>query len=169
MKMSLQSDLLAAISELGNEMRKRRDMEYTYAAACVAGFGAIAWGMATLLAVLIDRQIAQSLVPVRWATVAAIVGTLGVAVFVMGKIWREHKFHEDARKGQKELAQSLGKEKGYEVIARTLGTSLRVNENCMGCFLLKVGSGYIWSMMIVGFSAIVPVGFCVAVLIYSCQ
>jgi len=81
--------------ELSAYMRFRSDPEYLYAAASIAGSGAVAWGIAALPGVY------------PWAHLVAAVGVLTAGATVCVKIHREHREYEKANAARADIARRL--------------------------------------------------------------
>jgi len=74
-----QTLLIAVHQELSAYMRFRSDPEYLYAAASIAGSGAVAWGIAAIPGAYL------------WAHLVGAVGVIAAATTVCIKIDREHR------------------------------------------------------------------------------
>lgn len=140
--------LLAALQDLGEEVRKRRDPEYIYTAAAVGSFGAVSWGVASLSTATSQRVVSG------WATPASVaaIGTGLLAAAVIHKIYRDHDAYAGLRNEQVK-------------IAGLLATKLGVNVKDLPKQYREVGRGlgYLWSMAVVLVAAIGAVAFCLSV------
>jgi len=90
-----QTLLLAVHQELSAYMRFRSDPEYLYAAASIAGSGAVAWGIAAIPGIYL------------WAHLVAAAGVLTAAATVCIKIGTEHREYEKANRARAEIARKL--------------------------------------------------------------
>ena len=90
-----QSALLAVHQELSAYMRFRSDPEYLYAAASIAGSGAVAWGIAAIPGTYL------------WAHLVAAVGVVAAGTTVCIKIDREHREYEKANRARSIVARKL--------------------------------------------------------------
>jgi hypothetical protein len=92
--------LVALLSDMGSEVRSRREPESILTAAFVAASGAVAWGVAAL-------NVKDS---IAWCFHPAVVGALGIiflAIAMIMKIKREYRTYEKARAEQGRLAEQL--------------------------------------------------------------
>jgi hypothetical protein len=138
--------LLSLLTQLSEEIRARRQPEYGYTAASVAGFGAVAWGVATLKAI-------NS--PLAWPIIAAMIGTILVAGAVIYKICEENKTYSRLRKELVEIFTELN------------GSILPPDKIPTGFRDIRSGPGYKWSICIVGTAAIGAILFCLSLLLKS--
>jgi hypothetical protein len=90
-----QTLLVAVHQELSAYMRFRSDPEYLYAAASIAGSGAVAWGIAAIPGAYL------------WAHLVGALGVIAAATTVCIKIDREHREYEKANRARAEIAQRL--------------------------------------------------------------
>lgn len=91
-----QTVLLAVHQELSAYMRFRSDPEYLYAAASIAGSGAVAWGIAAIPGIYL------------WAHLVGAFGVVAAGATVCIKIDREHREYEKANQARSEVARKLG-------------------------------------------------------------
>ena len=96
---------VSLFSELGNQLRARRNTEDTLVAAIVAGFGAVAWGMSVLFTkdVTLGMALASSLVAGS---------TYYAATVAIEKIDHGHRVYERVRLSQIFVAKLLNLETG---------------------------------------------------------
>ncbi len=136
---------LVLLKELGDALRARSEAEHLYTAAAVAGFGAVAWGVAALQ----PERYAGRAFYLRPAWVAA-VGILIVAAFIVAKILREHGIYAMTKKEQARIAAQLASLEGAAGIIPE--------------YMLKedAGPGYKGSRRIVIAAAAVAAGFCLS-------
>ena len=92
---SRQTILLAVHQELSAYMRFRSDPEYLYAAASIAGSGAVAWGIAAIPGIYF------------WAHIVAAFGVIAAGATVCIKIDREHREYEKANAARAQIARQL--------------------------------------------------------------
>ena len=92
---SRQTILLAVHQELSAYMRFRSDPEYLYAAASIAGSGAVAWGIAAIPGIYL------------WAHLVAAIGVMAAGTTVCIKIDREHREYERANAARSQVARQL--------------------------------------------------------------
>ncbi len=90
-----QAALFSVHQELSAYMRFRSDPEYLYAAASIAGSGAVAWGIAAIPGTYV------------WAHLVAAVGVVAAAATVCIKIDREHREYERANRSRSDIAKKL--------------------------------------------------------------
>ena len=90
-----QSALFAVHQELSAYMRFRSDPEYLYAAASIAGSGAVAWGIAAIPGTYL------------WAHLVAAVGVIAAGATVCIKIFTEHREYEKANEARSKVARKL--------------------------------------------------------------
>jgi uncharacterized membrane protein len=140
--------LFAALQDLGEEVRKRRDSEYIYTAAAVGSFGAVSWGVASLSTAASQRIVSA------WATPASVaaIGTGLLAAAVVHKIYRDHDAYAGLR--------------GEQVrIVKLLAGRLGVRDEDLPKQYREVGPGlgYLWSMTVVLVAAIGAIAFCLSV------
>ena len=76
-------------------MRFRSDPEYLYAAASIAGSGALAWGIAAIPGIY------------PWAHLVAAIGVIAAGATVCIKIDREHREYERANRTRSQVARKL--------------------------------------------------------------
>jgi hypothetical protein len=140
---------LALFQHVTDELRSRRQPEYAYTAAAVGAFGAIAWGVAALVAL-------SNPVPTwRHPAIAGIVTVLLIAFPVIVKILQEHKNYVQLREDQQRLAKEM-------VVAYGLDLSwLPAPLRPAG----KIGDAHRWSVGIVLGAGVGAVLFCLAVLL----
>jgi hypothetical protein len=135
---------LTLLPELGAALRFRSEPEHLYTAAALGGFGAVAWGVATLQpGNYFDRPLYE-----RPAVVAAI-GTLVLAIAIVAKICREHTKYAALKKEQKNIADKLDSSCGEIITPNTMRS--------------EAGGGYIWSIAVVSVAAIGAIAFCLSV------
>jgi hypothetical protein len=97
-----QTILLAIHQELSAYMRFRSDPEYLYAAASIAGSGAVAWGIAAIPGIYL------------WAHLVGALGVMVAGATVCIKIDREHREYEKANRARAEVARKLAElDEGY--------------------------------------------------------
>lgn len=132
--------LLFLFKETCDELRARRAPEYSYVAASVAAFGAVAWGVATLASVSKKSCLAGSV---------AALGTLLIAGLVVIKILKEHGHYKKLREKQVHLFSGLKE-----------GITLKDEEIYKSWIDNKAGLGHLWSILIVGGAAVVAAFFC---------
>lgn len=90
-----QTALFAVHQELSAYMRFRSDPEYLYAAASIAGSGAVAWGIAAIPGIYLAAHL------------VAAIGVLAAGATVCIKIDREHREYEKANRARSEIARKL--------------------------------------------------------------
>jgi hypothetical protein len=118
----------AFFAEINMEIRARRLAEYTYTAAAVAAFGALAWGVAALSSQN-DRQT---------PAIAAVVATILIVIAVFLKIMDEHFKHFERRKEAVKLAGKI--KDAYEITNDQMPSDFRGPAS--------PGSGYIYSAVV---------------------
>jgi hypothetical protein len=139
--------LFALFEDLSEEIRKRRDPEYIFAAAAVGSFGAVSWGVASL------STSSSRYASFNWrspAVVAAFsVGVLAVAVIF--KIFKDHSVYVELRKEQIR-------------IAAILATHLAAGSDMLPDRYRRCGSsrGFLWSIFIVISAALGAIAFCLS-------
>ncbi|HXN74026.1 MAG TPA: hypothetical protein VN861_15885 [Candidatus Acidoferrales bacterium] len=124
-------------------MRARSEAEHLYTAAAVAGFGAVAWGVAALQS---EKYVCRPIYE-RPAVVAAI-GILGVTVAIWSKIVREHKVFEETKEERIRIANLL----------EPPGGPTRIIPEYM--FKESSGRGYVLSIAVLAVAAIAGMSFC---------
>jgi hypothetical protein len=131
--------LQSLLTDLTVELRARREPEYLYTAAALGSFGAVAWGVAALSST-------KTLGGRPWwihPAVVASVGTIPVAAAVITKIIIEHSHY-------KGLREELARISGY--IADALAKQPNVLPT--GLVSPEPRKGYLWSICVVGVSAL---------------
>ena len=141
--MSKESDrqnmLLAVHQELSAYMRFRSDPEYLYAAASIAGSGAVAWGIAAIPGIYL------------WAHLVAAAGVLTAAATVCIKIGTEHREYEKANRARAEIARKLSMlDTGADELIPAMWLQSRSERR------------HYWSMAPVAVWAIVAAAVCIA-------
>jgi hypothetical protein len=131
----IEADLEAAwLTELGHDLRARRDAEYLYTAAAVALFGGVAWGVAGPHG--------------RAFYILTIVGVLAVVIAVAYKIRDDLKNYITIWNARTELFKRLSKRAGADEIFRDI-----INK--------KPGQGYVFSIWVLAISALLPGVSCI--------
>jgi hypothetical protein len=133
---------LAFFAEINMQIRARRLAEYTYTAAAVAAFGALAWGVAAV----------SSQIDKRTPALAAVIATILIVIAVFLKIMDEHFKHFKLSKEAFKLAEKI--REAYEI-----------TDGMPSDFTKPVtpGSGHIYSAVVLevgGFGAIL---FCLSI------
>ncbi len=148
------SNLGLLLSEMGNEVRTRRDAEHLYTAATIGAVGALAWGVA---AVGVSHKAGISL----WEQ-PAIVGAAGsvlLGLVVVIKIIREHFIYSSARDEQIKVAKLWTQAAGLDGSWLPAGLAEKDKDQNRN----KAGRGYFYSIGIVSVSAIAAAAFCISV------
>ena len=135
---------LAFFAETNMEIRARRMAEYTYTAASVAAFGALAWGVASINPEC-DRQL-----PVKAAVVAIII----IVGSVFGKIIDEHFKHFRLRKEAIRLAKKITYTHGID---HEKEAPLNFKEPT------KPGTGHLWSALVLELAGLGAILFCLSI------
>ena len=136
---------LALFVEVNTEIRARRTAEYTYTAAAIAAFGALAWGVASLG----SNPSNPPKAPVEYA----VAGIAGLAAAVLWKNWDEHKKHFKFRKESVRIAALVAKSHGIEL--KSLPTAYQEP--------VKPGAGHLWSASILMAGALGAATFCLSI------
>lgn len=137
--MDRQTVLLAVHQELSAYMRFRSDPEYLYAAASIAGSGAVAWGIAAIPGAY------------PWAHVVAAFGVIAAGATVCIKIDREHREYEKANRARAEVARKLSElAPGADILIPAMWLESKSERR------------HYWSMAPVGVWALVAAAVCVA-------
>ena len=143
-------ELLFALFEHHNcEARSRREPEFTYTAASVAGLGAIAWGVAALATTATTLNSKG----MWWATLATTCGIFILVVIVSLKILYDHAAYVNVRKAQQEVVRRLMPDTDHAMLLP------------QGFMSENPGSGHRGSVAIVVAAAVPAIGFCVAFLV----
>ncbi len=132
-----ESDLEAVwLTELGHDLRARRDAEYFYTAAAVALFGGVAWGVA-------GQHHGRAFY------IWTIVGVFAVAAAVAYKIYADHKNYDTIWSSRRELFKRLSKRPGADEIFSIIKDK-------------KPGKGFAFSILVLLLSALLPVFSCIS-------
>jgi len=131
------------------EVRARRIAEYTYTAAAIAAFGALAWGVASVAGQhtamtcngipIVDRAV--------WAAVAAIVL---LTLAVTAKIHKEHAHHNRVRHESSRIARKIAE---LCDIDDFMPTAFKHT---------TTGWGHLLSVLVLDAGAIGAIGFCIS-------
>lgn len=93
--------LMTLLTEQGDELRARGQVEHLYAAASIGSFGAVVWGMSALPAVTVTTPTWQ-----HPAIIAAVGVTLS-AFAVVVKIKNDHEKYEAIKRARAKIAERL--------------------------------------------------------------
>lgn len=140
-------------TDLGEEIRSRREPEHLYTAAAIGAFGAVTWGIATIATVSPSKPVSFFWHPAFVAIVACVV----LSGVVISKIVREHRNYTVLRREQISIAQSLAKSCGFEI--NNLPKRLQPGS--------EDGIGYMWSIVVVVGAAIGAILFCFSILFFK--
>ncbi len=119
---------LAFFVEINTEIRARRVAEYTYTAAAVAAFGALAWGVAAL----------NSQSNKETPAIAAVVATIIIVIAVFLKIMNEHFKHFKRCQESIRLAREISD--AYEITDEQMPSDFRGP--------VKPGTGHTYSVIV---------------------
>ena len=134
------------VTELGAELRARRDPEHLYTVAVVGAFGAVAWGVAAL------AGSGRTSIWLFDASIVAAAGIVFVAAVVHRKISREHSLYAELRQEQRRVLGLLASEMKFGVSTYPQGMYSGV-----------AGPGHKYSLRVGWGSAAAAVAFCLAV------
>ena len=144
---SEQTLLLALLSQITDELRARRDPEHLYTAAAIGGFGAVAWGVATVATTPGAKGLPFYVHP----AIAGALGTLVVALAVIRKILREHKKYQDLSTQKIRISGLI--QKAFSIPEDYLPVGLKS----------PAGRGDLWSVLVVAAAGVAAIWFCVTI------
>ena len=138
---SRQQLLLVLLQEVTAAMRLQSEPEHLYTAASIAGFGAVAWGVASL-----DMTKHPSSIPL----LVAAGGVLITALLVIVKLWHAHNHYSKFNDARIDVMRRL--------------SNLNRDKNVFPPMMLegKPGWGFAISISIVGVTGAAAVAFCLA-------
>ena len=142
-EMSKQQAWLAFFVETNAEVRARRISEYSYTAAAIAAFGALAWGVASL----------GNKYCLFGPVVAAVVAIFFLLAAVLCKILDEHKKHYMYRKESVRLAKLLAE--SHSIDLTELPIDFRKEP--------EPGTGHLWSALVLKVGGLGAAVFCISI------